>query len=160
MLYGIPAGLPAKLLSVLASMGHGDEIALVDANYPAASHARETVTGELIELCGRNLTEATRDILSLMPLDSFDETPALVMGSPGEHVPSVHAEITELLGELRGGPWPLTPLERFPFYERARKTYAMVRTLERRPYGNLVLKKGVLTPDGDLMSPETASAVE
>lgn len=160
MLYGIPPQLPAELLHALASMGHGDEIVLVDANYPAAADARHTHVGHPIELVGRDLVEAAGDILALMPLDAFDESPVRLMEFPGEKVPSVHADVVTLLERVPGGPWLPGELERFAFYERARTAFALVRTLERRPYGNVFLKKGVLTPDGELMTPESAGAVD
>ena len=160
MLYGIPPHLPAELLHTLASMGHGDELVLVDANYPAASDARHTHLGHALELSGRDLVEATADVLALLPLDLFDEAPVGIMAAPGEATPSVHAAVAELLESVPGAPWTLTPIERFAFYERARSAFAIVRTLERRPYGNVILKKGVLTPDGARMSPESASAVD
>ena len=159
MLYGIPPHLPAELLRTLASMGHGDEIALVDANYPAAADARHTHVGHPLELAGRDLIEATADVLALMPLDTFDEAPVSLMAFPGEKVPSVHADVTTLLERVPGGPWIPGTIERFAFYERAREAFALVRTLERRPYGNVILKKGVLTPDGELMTPASAGAV-
>jgi len=159
MLFGIPPHLPAELLHALASMGHGDELVLVDANYPAASDARHTHVGHAIELAGRDLVEASGDILALMPLDTFDQAPVLVMASPGDNVPSVHTDLTAALQMIPGGPWTPGALERFAFYERARTAFVLVRTLERRPYGNAVFKKGVLTPEGELMTPESATAV-
>ena len=166
MLFGIPAHLPAALLETLARMGHGDEIALVDANYPAHSDARGCLLGEPIELSGRSLPEAMADVLALMPLDTFDEAPVIAMAAPDpasgprERPPSVHAEMQRVLGEVPGAPWRLDALERFAFYERVRAGFAVVRTLERRPYGNVILKKGVLAPDGELMTPERAAAQE
>ena len=161
MLFGIPPHLPAELLHVLASMGHGDEIVLVDANYPAASDARHTHVGHAVELAGRNLPEATADILQLLPLDAFDDAPVTLMGSPGAtEPPSVHRDVAALLDAVPGGPWTPVEIDRFAFYERARTAFALVRTLERRPYGNVFLKKGVLTPDGQLMTPALASAVD
>ena len=161
MLYGIPPHLPAELLHALASMGHGDEIVLVDANYPAASDARRTHVGHPIELAGRDLPAATADVLALMPLDAFDDAPVRLMASPGAAAPpSVHRDVAALLASVPGGPWTPATLERLAFYERARTAFALVRTLERRPYGNVFLKKGVLTPDGALMTPALASAVD
>ena len=166
MLFGIPAHLPAALLEALARMGHGDEIALVDANYPAYSDARECYVEEPIELSGRTLPEAMADVLALMPLDTFDEAPAIAMAAPDPESgpraapPSVHAEMQRVLDAVPGAPWRLETLERFRFYERVRTGFAVVRTLERRPYGNVILKKGVLAPDGELMTPERAAAQE
>jgi len=159
MLFGIPAALPADLLHTLASMGHGDEIVLVDANYPAASDAAHTHLGKSLELLGRDLPEATADILALLPLDLFVDDPVSVMATPGSETPSVHTDIEALLASVPGAPYRLGAIERFDFYSRARKAFAIVRTLERRPYGNVILKKGVLTPDGDIMSPDSAIAV-
>jgi len=160
MLFGIPPHLPARLLGVLAEMGHGDELAIVDANYPAAADARRMHVGHPIELTGRDLVEATVDILALLPLDTFDDAPVLLMASPGDAVPSVHADITAALVSVPGGPWLPGTLERFAFYEHVRGAFALVRTLERRPYGNIILKKGVLAPDGQLMTPASAIAVD
>jgi len=161
MLFGISPHLPATLLHALASMGHGDEIVLVDANYPAASDARHTHVGHAIELPGRDLAEAVEDILRLMPLDAFVESPVTLMASPGAtEPPSVHRAVNALLESAPGGPWTPAVIERFAFYERARQAFVLVRTLERRPYGNVVLTKGVLTPDGALMTQALASAVD
>lgn len=159
MLFGIPAALPAKLLHVLASMGHADELVITDGNFPSASVARGTHVGEVIELTGRSSPEAAKDILSLMPLDAFDDAPAIAMAVPGRQVqsPAVHQEVQSILDGLPGQPWTLSTIERFAFYERAARTFAVVRTLERRPYGCFIFKKGVLTPDGRLMTPELAT---
>lgn len=159
MLFGIPAALPADLLHTLARMGHGDEIVLVDANYPAASDAAHTHLGKSLELIGRDLPEATADILALLPLDLFVDDPVSVMASPGSVMPSVHADIEALIASAPGAPHALATIERFDFYQRAQKAFAIVRTMERRPYGNVILKKGVLTPAGDIMSPDSAIAV-
>ncbi len=161
MLFGIPATLPAELLQVLASMGHGDELVIADANFPSASTARHTHVGHAIELIGRTSPQAANDILSLMPLDSFVEQPALAMEVPGNHEqpPAVHQEVINHLDSAPGSPWKLTPLDRFEFYDRATKAFVIVRTMERRPYGCFVFVKGVLTPDGDIMTPEFANRI-
>lgn len=161
MLFGIPAALPAELLHTLASMGHADEIVVCDANFPSASTARTTHTGHVIEVSGRNSPQTIEDILALMPLDSFDDTPALAMEVPGEHdkPPEVHQEVANILSRLPGSPWALTALDRFEFYNRASQAFAIVRTLERRPYGCFIFKAGVLTSAGELMTPEFANRV-
>lgn len=164
MLFGIPAHLPPALLDTLARMGHGDEIALVDANYPAHSDASGCHVPRPIELSGRDVVQAMTDILALMPLDTFDESPVIAMAAPDpasgprDAPPSVHADMRRVLEGVPGAPWQLDTLERFVFYERVRTGFAVVRTLERRPYGNVILKKGVLAPDGELMTPERAAA--
>ena len=159
MLFNIPPTLPAELLQVLASMGHGDEIAIVDSNFPSFSSAANMHHRQAIELPGRNLPDTLADIAALLPLDTFDDAPVCVMQSPGG-TPSVHKDAEKALANVPGGPWPLTPLERFSFYARARECFALVRTLERRPYGCVILKAGVIGPDGELMTPALAAAAE
>ncbi|MCK5923215.1 MAG: hypothetical protein KAG66_19905, partial [Methylococcales bacterium] len=126
------------------------------------SNAQHTYCGTPIELVGMNLPAASRDILTLLPLDTFDEAPALAMAVPGERkaLPAVQQDVVEVLKHIPGGPWSLTPLERFAFYDRAKNAFAIVRTLERRPYGCVIFKKGVLTTTGELMSPEQANALD
>ena len=140
MLIGINALLTPDLLHALAAMGHGDSIALVDANYPA-TRGRRT-----LDLAGANVVQALRAVLSLLPLDGFIPNPAQVMevvGEPGT-VPPVVAEINEVL--VAGGGKPALVVERFAFYAAAAEAYALVRTGERRFYGNVILTKGVVPP--------------
>ena len=169
MLFGIPPHLPPALLETLARMGHGDEIALVDANYPAHSDARGCLVPRPIDLPGRSCPEAMADVLALMPLDVFDDAPVIAMGAPDPASgprgapPSVHAEMIDVLASVPAAPdapWRLDTLERFAFYERVRAGFAVVRTLERRPWGNVILKKGVIAPDGSLMTPKIAAEAE
>lgn len=140
MLIGIPALLTPDLLHALASMGHGDTIALVDANYPATRGKRT------IELPGANTSQTLRAILALLPLDSFVPQPALVMQVVGEPktVPPAVAEMNEIL--VAGGSKAAGSLERFSFYTAAQEAYAIVRTGERRFYANIILTKGVIAP--------------
>lgn len=142
MLKGINPLLGPDLLHVLAAMGHGDEIVLADANYPCASTAPHTVWGEVIPVHAP-LDEVTRAVASLLPIDTFDG-PAVhwmqVVGDP-EKVPEVIAACLPYLvteGVSAGG------MERFGFYDRARRAYAIVHTSEGRLYGNLILRKGVI----------------
>lgn len=146
MLYGIHPILSPELLAILAAMGHGDDIVIVDANFPAASNARK-----LVELAGASATDALRAIVSLMPLDTFVDDPAITMqvvGSPDE-VPPIVTEFAGILGSLTLTPARPVGIERMAFYERARAAYAIVRTAERRLYGNLILKKGVVHPTAE-----------
>jgi L-fucose mutarotase len=140
MLIGIHALLTPDLLHALASMGHGDSIALVDANYPA-TRGRRT-----IDMSGANVVHALRAVLSLLPLDTFVPHPSRVMEVVGEPhtVPPVVAEMNDVLAA--GGNKPAATLERYAFYEAAKETYAIVRTGERRFYGNIILTKGVIPP--------------
>jgi L-fucose mutarotase len=143
MLKGLDPLLGPDLLHALASMGHGDVLVIADANFPAVTLARR-----LIELRGVGAPEAARAILSVMPLDGFVAEPALVMevvGDPTE-VPPVVAEFERLVGAAAGRPVGLGRLERAAFYARAQHAFAIVRTGERRLYGNLILVKGIIAP--------------
>ena len=132
------------LLHVLASMGHGDDVALVDCNFPATSVARR-----LVRLDGADLPAALKACLHLMPLDTFVESPALRMlqvHAPDE-VPEVQKECQEIINQAEGRKVELVGIKREEFYEQARKAFAVVYTNEMRPYGCLLLKKGVIFPD-------------
>lgn len=138
MLIGIDPLLTPELLHALASMGHGDRIVLVDANYPA------TRGEHLLRLPGTSTPEALRAILSVLPLDSFVPNPAAVMQVVGDPaaVPAVVAEMNALL------PAPALSIERHAFYAAAETAYAILQTGERRFYGNIMLTKGVIDPQG------------
>jgi L-fucose mutarotase len=129
-------------LHVLAAMGHGDELVVADGNFPAASVARR-----LVRLDGIDAPRALRAILSLLPLDTFTATPAAVMavvGDPGSVPPPVR-DFQAIVDAAAGRPVRLEILERFAFYERARAAFAVVATGEPRPYGNILVVKGVVT---------------
>lgn len=140
MLIGINALLTPDLLHALAAMGHGDSIALVDNNYPA-TRGRRT-----LDLAGANVVQTLRAVLTLLPLDSFIPHPAQVMQvvDKPDHVPPVMVEMNEVLAA--GGNKPAVGVERFAFYAAAEQAYAIVRTGERRFYGNIILTKGVVPP--------------
>lgn len=141
MLKGLDPLLGPDLLHVLAAMGHGDELVVADGNFPAASIARR-----LVRLDGVDAPRALRAILSVFPLDTFGATPARVMavvGDPGA-VPAPVRDFQAIVDAAAGRPVPLEALERFAFYERARAAFAVVATGEPRPYGNILLVKGVV----------------
>ncbi len=139
MLIGLDPLLTADLLHALAAMGHGDTIALVDANYPATRGRR------LIQLPGSTIVTALEAVLSVLPLDSFVDNPAEVMQGPGNPVPPAVADIDAVL--TKGGHKPAAVLERFAFYDAAASAYAIIATGERRFYGNVILRKGVIPPE-------------
>lgn len=133
-----------ELLHVLASMGHGDDVALVDCNYPAVSTAQR-----LVRFDGTDLPTVLEAVLQLLPLDTFVDSPALRMmqvHAPDE-VPQVQAECQEIINRAEGREVKLAGIERHDFYAAARKAFAVIYTSERRPYGCLLLKKGVIFPD-------------
>ncbi len=141
MLIGLDPLLTPDLLHALAAMGHGDCIALVDANYPAArGRAR-------IALPGADIAAALGAVLSVMPLDTFVPDPALVMQvvDDPEQVPPACAAINAVL--RRHGAGPARSIERHAFYAAAEQAYAIVITGERRFYGNVIVGKGVVAPE-------------
>ncbi len=148
MLRGIDPLLSPELLMILRAMGHGDEIAIVDANYPATSNADWPV-----RLDGVDASQALAAILSVLPLDSFVEDPAngmQVVGKPDE-VPPAIADFQAIVDRLAGFPVRIGRIERFGFYERAKTCFAVVATGDRRLYANIILKKGVIGADGEIV---------
>ncbi len=144
MLKGIDPLLDAGLLGVLAAMGHGDEIAIVDANFPAVS-----VASRLVRVTGASLSDTVRAILSVYPLEEFVSAPLIrmeVVGKPNE-IPDAQRDVHRICEEVTGQTVEWVGLERFAFYERARHAYAVVATSERRPYGCVLLTKGVVASD-------------
>lgn len=143
MLKGIDPLLSAELLHVLRSMGHGDDIAVVDANFPAAAMGRR-----LVRLDGASAPRALQAVLSVMPLDDFVDEPCLrieVVGDP-DAVPEVCTEFQHIIDAAAEGDIRLGRIDRFAFYERARQAYAVVQTGELRLYGCILLKMGVIRP--------------
>jgi L-fucose mutarotase len=149
MLKGIDPVLNADLLWVLKSMGHGDDLIIADLNFPSDSVARETVYGKLIRAENVSAARVARAVLSIMPLDSFVEKPALrmeIVGKPDE-IPPVQAEVQAEIDRAEGKSWPMGSIERFAFYDLSKKAYAVVQSGERRFYGCFVFKKGVVPPE-------------
>lgn len=142
MLKGIDPVLSADLLWVLAAMGHGDDLALVDANHPAEAIASHTASKRLVRLPGLTMERAARAILSLLPLDEFEPKPARRMEVVGDAatIPEV-----QRLVQAEIGPAPkLVGIERFAFYEAAKQAFAVVQVGDPRPYGCFLFRKGVI----------------
>ena len=154
MLKTLDPVLSADLLWVLAAMGHGDDLALVDANHPAETIARASVSGRLIRLPGLSMGRAARAILSVLPIDDFEPDPARrmeVAGDPGA-IPTVQQAVQEELDRALGRPVPLAGIERFAFYEAAKAAFAVVQVGDPRPYGCFLLRKGVIAGEPDRTS--------
>ena len=148
MLRNFDNRLNADVIRCLRAMGHGDDLIISDTNFPADSVARHTVTGELLRMDNLTAAEAIDAILSVMPLDSFVDTPAErmeIVGKPGE-IPPVQQEVQKMIDKWEGKSLPMGSIERFAFYEKARNAYAVIVTGETRFYGCFVLKKGVIPP--------------
>jgi L-fucose mutarotase len=142
MLKGIDPAIGPDLLAILRAMGHGDEIVIADANFPASALARRLVRAD-----GVDAVRMARAIAQIMPLDDFTPAAAVrmaVVDAP-DAAPPIVAQFARALadGAYAG---PIEAVERFAFYERARAAYAIIATGELRLYGNLILKKGVLRP--------------
>ncbi len=149
MLKGIDNRLNAEVLACLRAMGHGDVLIVADTNFPSDSVARATVTGQLLRMENLTAGEAVGAILSVLPLDTFVDDFAgrmEVVGAPDE-VPPVQAEVQAAIDRAEGRPRPMVSIERFAFYDLARKSYAVIQTGERRFYGCFMFRKGVIPPD-------------
>lgn len=156
MLKNLDPLLNAEVLYALCAMGHGDEMVICDAHFPADSIARQTVLGKLLRIDGASTSRVVKAVLSVLPLDTFVDTPALrmeVVGAP-QILPAAQQDAQREL-EAAGGNFRFAPLERMAFYERAKRAYCVLVSGEQRGYGCFILKKGVLiTPDDD--APEIA----
>jgi L-fucose mutarotase len=150
MLKGIDPILNADVLNALRAMGHGDDLVICDTNFPADSTARQTVLGTLLRIDNVTAARAARAILSVLPLDSFVPHPALrmeIVDRPAE-IPPVQAEVQREIDAAEGKSMPMGSIERFAFYDLAKKAYCVIQIGERRFYGCFVFKKGVIAPDG------------
>lgn len=142
MLYGIPEIISPELLKILMEMGHGDEIIIADGNFPAASHAQRLVRCE-----GHNVPEILEAVMYLFPLDTFVEEPiALMEVIPGDHVvPARWDQYSLIINEYFDGFNGFEYVERFDFYNRTKKAYAVIATSDKEQYANIILKKGIIT---------------
>ena len=146
MLKGIDQRLSAEIVHALMLMGHGDDLVICDVNHPAATIAAETTYGTLIDMAGCDIPTGTAAILSLMPLDTFVPAPVArmqVVGNPDGIVP-IFARMQAVVDRAEGRAVTIEPLERFAFYEAAKKSFAIIRTADSGPYGCFILKKGVV----------------
>lgn len=143
MLKGLDPILGPELLSVLRAMGHGDEIVIADANFPASAIARR-----LIRMDGVSGTRLLKAVAGVLPLDDVEAHAAFRMADTRapETVPDVCRDYADIL-RLAGYDGEIAPIERHAFYARAREAYAIIATGEPRLWGNLILKKGAIAPE-------------
>ena len=138
MLKGIPSIIPPELLKIIAEMGHGDEIVIGDGNFPGNS-----MNARCVRCDGHGVPEMLEAILKLMPLDTYAKPLYIIKKIPGDTVETpiwdVFDEITKKHTSAK-----IEQIDRFDFYERARKAYAVVMTGETALYGCIILKKGVI----------------
>lgn len=146
MLKGIDPVLSADLLWVLAAMGHGDDLAVVDANHPAEAMARATVSGRLVRLPGLAIERVMAAVLSVLPVDDFLPDPIRrmeVVGDPGA-IPDVQRQVQAVVDGAAGRVLPMAGIERFAFYEAEKRAFAVVQAGDPRPYGCFLIRKGVI----------------
>ncbi len=141
MLKNIPAILSPELLKILMEMGHADEIVIGDGNFPAESMGKR-----VIRLDGHGVPEILDAIMQFFPLDQFDDGHAVLMEVvPGDTTETpIWDEFRKILEKRDPGFAGLTNIERFSFYDRTKKAYAVIATGETALYANILLKKGVV----------------
>ena len=139
MLKNISPILSPELLKILMEMGHGDEIVIGDGNFPAASVAQR-----LVRLDGHGVPDVLDAVLRLMPLDTYVDAPVALMDNGDKtNRPEIWAKYEEIV-RANEGDKQFQLVERFDFYDRAKKAYAVVATGETAIYANIILKKGVV----------------
>lgn len=144
MLKGIPKILSPELLKVLCEMGHGDRLVIADGNFPVESVGKDAV---VVRMDGHGACQVLEAILQLFPLDTYVEHPFnLMQVMPGDPVETpIWEEYKEILKKVDDrGDKAIGEIERFAFYEEARKAYAIIATGEGALYANIMLQKGVV----------------
>lgn len=144
MLKHIPPVLSPELLKILMEMGHGDEIVIADGNFPSAAIAQR-----LVRLDGHGVLEILEAVMRFFPLDAYTEKPvALMEVVPGDPVvPAIWDDYRRIIQKAEPDRCKIEFIERFAFYERAKKAYAVVATGETAIYANILLKKGVVSKE-------------
>ena len=139
MLKGISPCISPDLLKILAEMGHGDEIVLADAHFPGHS-----MNARVLRADGLGIATLLDGILAIFELDSYAPPLAMMAAVPSDRLdPKVEASYMKVVRKHVPGAKVPERVERFAFYERARKAFAVVMTGETAKYGNIILKKGV-----------------
>ncbi|MFP4378505.1 MAG: RbsD/FucU family protein, partial [Spirochaetales bacterium] len=141
MLKGIPSILTPDLLKILMEMGHGDELCIGDGNFPSAAYGRR-----LVRCDGHPVPRLLDAILQFFPLDTFVDAPVALMEvvDPNSPEPEIWAEYERIVKRHAPDAAIIEHVERFNFYERAKKAYAVIATGETALYANIILKKGVV----------------
>ncbi|XP_018621562.1 fucose mutarotase [Scleropages formosus] len=149
VLRGIPSAISPELLYALARMGHGDELVFADANFPSSSICK--CGPAEIRADGLHIPELLEAVLKLFPLDTYVHSPAAVMDLvDSDKQRGLAVQVWETYSRIlkeAGSDKPLEKVERFEFYERAKKAFAVVATGETSLYGNLIIKKGVIAAE-------------
>ena len=139
MLRGINKLLTGDILKILCDMGHGDELVIADANFPA-----ETCAKRLIRVPGISGTEMLKAIMEVFPIDTYVESPCVIMDltmsdkEKGMVIPEIWNEYKNITNS------DLFKIERNEFYERTKNAYVVIQTGEEKQYGNIIVVKGVV----------------
>ncbi|GIX05592.1 MAG: fucose isomerase [Planctomycetaceae bacterium] len=139
MLRGLSPLLSPELMAVLLRMGHGDDLVLADGNFPAESLGQRVIRAD-----GHGVLPLLQAIAPLFPLDDFVTDAVKVMQPVSGPEPSIWTEYRRILTASAGRTVTLVPVERYAFYEAARRAFAVVATSDTALYANLLLKKGVI----------------
>ncbi len=142
MLKNIPSILSPELLKILMEMGHGDELVIGDGNFPAAACAQR-----LVRCDGHTVPDLLDAILKLFPLDTYVEAPVALMDNGDKNNRPEIWEKYEKIVEKNEGKKEFELIERFDFYDRAKKAYAIVSSGETAIYANIIIKKGVVVEE-------------
>lgn len=145
MLKGIDPILSPDLLWLMASMGHGDDLAVVDANHPAERIAAASVSKRLVRLPGLTLPHVIAAILTVFPLDTSEPDPVRAMiDVRTSTTPPIHDAVLHAINRSAGPPIALGALERFAFYDHAKLSFGVVQVGDVSGFGCFLLRKGTL----------------
>ncbi|MGH4124741.1 MAG: RbsD/FucU family protein [Clostridium sp.] len=140
MLKGIPDVISPELLKILDEMGHGDELVIGDANFPSASNAKRLVRSD-----GNRMTLILDAILKLFPLDIYTDKSVTLIETGNDSAPEIYAEVNGIISKYDDrGEETIDYIDTFKFYERAKNAYAIVASSERKLYGCVIIKKGII----------------
>jgi len=138
MLKNIPTNISPELLKILCEMGHSDELVIADGNFPSASMGEKVLRYD-----SSDIPELLKSILKLYPLDQYVDRPVGLMECP-EKEPSIWKKYKKIIEEEEDKNVKVELIERFEFYERSKKAYAIIATKEKALYANIILKKGII----------------
>ncbi len=146
MLKGIPKIISPDLLKVLCEMGHGDRLCIGDGNFPAESVGKNSI---VIRADGNGCAEMLEAILQVLPLDKYVDRPVQLMQLTDSDVGKVETPIWDEYADIvarfdERGAEAIGQIERFAFYEEAKKCFCVIATGESALYGNIILQKGVI----------------
>ena len=140
MLKGISSVVSPELLKVLCEMGHGDELVLADSNFPGASMSKRLLRSD-----GLSIATLLEGIAPLFPFETYADPLVMIKVDAGKKFdPAVEADFMQVIRRHAPSVPPPIRIDRFAFYERAQKAFAVLMTGETRLYGCLIMKKGVI----------------